>query len=233
MIPLRDNVSHRRLTAVNVSLIAANLIVFAYEARLGVRAGLLLDSYGLVPARLLPAAAPGANLRAVATLVTSLFLHGSVLHLAGNMLYLYIFGPAVEERLGYTRYFWFYLASGVAAGLATAWMAPGSRMPVIGASGAIAGVLGAYFIFYPRGRITTLVPVFVFIEFVEVPALLYLLLWFAAQLYGGIEAQAETGMAGGVAWWAHVGGFLFGVASGPIFAAHGRIRRSKRSWTRA
>ncbi len=137
------------------------------------------------------------------------------------MLYLYIFGPAVEERMGHARYFGFYIAAGVAAGIATVWMAPRSTVPVIGASGAIAGVLGAYFIYYPRGRILTLVPLFLFVELVNVPAVLYLLLWFVIQVYGGIQAQAAggtAGMAGGVAWWAHVGGFLFGIAIAPIIA---------------
>ena len=225
MIPLRDNVSRRRLTAVNTLLIAANLAAFGYEVFLGNRADRVLEGFGLVPARLAAGTLGVATLFAAATLVTSLFLHGGVLHVAGNMLYLYIFGAAVEERMGHARYFWFYMASGIAAGLATVWMAPRSPIPVIGASGAIAGVLGAYFIFYPRGKILTVIPLFIFIEFVNVPAVLYLLLWFAAQVYGGVEAQAQSGMAGGVAWWAHVGGFLFGVGVGPVVAQRRRIRR--------
>jgi len=226
MIPLRDNASRRRLTAVNTALIAANLAVIAYELRLGGRADAELASFGLVPARL-SRAAGGDTLPGAITLVTSLFLHGGLLHVAGNMLYLFIFGPAVEERMGHARYFWFYLACGVAAGLATVWMAPHSTITVIGASGAIAGVLGAYFIYCPRSRILTLVPLIFFFEFVEIPAVLYLLVWFAVQVYGGMLAQAQTGIAGGVAWWAHVGGFLFGVASAPIIAPRtfrGRFR---------
>ncbi len=217
MIPLRDNASRRRLTAVNTALIVANLAVFAYELRLGGRADAELASFGLVPARL-SRAAGGDPMHGAITLVTSLFLHGGVLHVVGNMLYLYIFGAAVEQRMGHARYFWFYLASGVVAGLATVWMAPHSTVPVIGASGAIAGVLGAYFIYYPRSRILTLVPLVFFFEFFEIPSVLYLLVWFAVQVYGGMLAQAQSGMAGGVAWWAHVGGFLFGVASAPIIA---------------
>ncbi len=226
MIPIRDNSARRRLTAVNTALIAANLAVFAYELRLGSAAGAELENFGLVPARL-GLAGGGDPIRGALTLVTSLFIHGGILHVAGNMLYLYIFGAAVEERMGHARYFCFYIAAGVAAGIATVWMAPRSSVPVIGASGAIAGVLGAYFIYYPRGRIVTLVPVFLFVELFNVPAVLYLLLWFAVQVYGGIEAQTQAGMAGGVAWWAHVGGFLFGIAAAPLIAPRkfrGRFR---------
>ncbi len=224
MIPLRDSAPRHRLTPVNTALIAANLIVFAYEVQLGAGAGALLNEFGLVPARLAHLGIDAAGLapRAVATLLTSLFLHAGLLHVAGNMLYLYIFGAAVEERLGAVRYLWFYLGAGVAAGLATIWMAPASHVPVVGASGAIAGVLGAYFIFHPRGRILTILPLFAFIE---VPAALYLLLWFAVQLYGGLMAQAQAGMEGGVAWWAHVGGFLFGVAAGPMISLSRSPRR--------
>ena len=161
---------------------------------------------------------------AIASLLTSLFIHAGLPHILGNMLYLYIFGAAVEERLGAVRYLCFYLGAGVVAGLATIWMAPASLVPVVGASGAIAGVLGAYFIFHPRGRILTVLPL---LAFVEVPAVVYLLLWFAAQLYGGIEAQAQAGMEGGVAWWAHVGGFLFGVAAGPMISRRVDARRRR------
>jgi membrane associated rhomboid family serine protease len=226
MIPLRDNVSRRRLTPMNVTLIAANVAVFGYEVSVGGRrADAMFGALGLVPEHFVDLAR-GAPPWTPITILTSLFLHGSVMHLLGNMLYLYIFGAAVEERLGAARYFWFYLASGVAAGIATVFMAPRSPVPVIGASGAIAGVLGAYFIFYPRGKILTILPLFIFIEFVNVPAVLYLLLWFAAQLYGGLQAQAQSGMAGGVAWWAHVGGFLFGVALAPLIAQRQFRRRA-------
>jgi len=226
MIPLRDNAARRRLTAVNTALIVANLAVFGYELSLGSHAGAELKSFGLVPWRL-GFAGGGDPIRGAITLVTSLFLHGGVLHVAGNMLYLYIFGPAVEERMGHARYFGFYIAAGVAAGIATVWMAPRSTVPVIGASGAIAGVLGAYFIYYPRGRILTLVPLFLFVELVNVPAVLYLLLWFVIQVYGGMQAQAAGGMAGGLAWWAHVGGFLFGIAIAPIIAGAPREFRGR------
>lgn len=126
------------------------------------------------------------------------------------------------------RYAAFYFASGIAATLATVLIAPESRIPVIGASGAIAGVLGAYFILYPRGRILTILPIFIFIQFVEIPAVIFLLLWFAVQLYAGIAVGSDGSSMGGVAWWAHVGGFLFGIALGPILAKSRLSRRRSR-----
>jgi membrane associated rhomboid family serine protease len=134
------------------------------------------------------------------------------------MLYLFIFGAAVEYRMGALRYLIFYFAAGIAAALATVWIAPTSSVPVIGASGAIAGVLGAYFILYPRGRILTILPIFVFVQFIEIPAVIYLFVWFAVQLYAGLQQSGRAAVMGGVAWWAHVGGFMFGVAMAPMLA---------------
>ncbi len=230
MIPLRDNVGIRRVASINTFLIAANLLVFAYELRLGAAAGEFMFAYGMVPARLIGLGLDRwpAALWIALTLLTSLFLHGGLLHVAGNMLYLYIFGPVVEQRFGHFRFLWFYLAAGVAAGLAMVWMEPRSGTPVIGASGAIAGVLGAYFVLYPRARILTLLPIFVFVEVIEVPAVLYLLLWFGVQLYAGVRSAGARGAmsTGGVAWWAHVGGFLFGLALAPILTRARRRRRA-------
>jgi membrane associated rhomboid family serine protease len=234
MIPLRDNAAPRRLTPVNIALIAANIAVFVHEIALGPRIQAFAERYALVPIAVTEALAMaerGTRLSAHAlapllTTVTSMFLHGGLLHIAGNMLYLFIFGAAVEYRMGAARYLLFYFAAGIAAALATVWIAPESRVPVIGASGAIAGVLGAYFIFYPRGRILTILPIFVFIQFIEIPAVIYLLFWFAIQLYSGLEQGGQAGAMGGVAWWAHVGGFMFGVALGPILAKN-RVRRRR------
>jgi len=228
MIPLRDSAAPRRLTPVNTALIAMNVAVFAYELSLGPSVAVFAARFAMVPATVAawsgglaaPARIPllGGALWPPATLLASLFVHAGFPHVAGNMLYLFIFGAAVEYRLGSLRYLCFYGASGIAAGMATIAMAPASRIPVVGASGAIAGVLGAYFILYPRGRILTLLPIFVFIQIVEIPAVLYLLLWFAVQLYAGLETETRGALVGGVAWWAHVGGFLFGVALGPMLA---------------
>jgi membrane associated rhomboid family serine protease len=220
MIPLGDSEASRRITLATSILIVINVAVFALEVRLGPRAEVLLWRLALIPARLSHWHHGAANTDPwpIATLVTSLFLHAGVLHLAGNMLYLLIFGPAVEQAMGRRRFVWFYLAAGVAAGLMMVAISPESRVAVIGASGAIAGVLGAYFMLYPGGRIYT---------FIEVPAIFYLLAWFALQLVWGITSGARGPLIGGVAWWAHVGGFLFGVATAPILAARPAPRRAK------
>src|SRR5580693_4790088 len=215
MIPLRDNAAPRRLTPVNIALIAVNVAVFVYELSLGPRVAAVVERFALVPAavtRAMSSGAPGGlhPLEPLMTIATSMFIHGGILHIVGNMLYLFILGAA--------RYLSFYLAAGIAAALATVWIAPESNVPVIGASGAIAGVLGAYFILYPRGRILTILPIFIFIQFIEIPAVIYLLFWFAIQLYAGLEEGGSAGAMGGVAWWAHVGGFMFGVALGPMLA---------------
>jgi membrane associated rhomboid family serine protease len=236
MIPLRDSAGAPRLSPVNLLLIAANVIVFAYEIRLGAAADGLIMRFGMTPARVAAAGSTSilAAGQALLTLVTAMFLHGGVLHLAGNMLYLFIFGAAIEMRFGHERYLYFYLAAGVAGGLAMVFIDPASDVPVIGASGAIAAVLGAYFVLYPRARILTVLPFFVLIEFVEIPALVYLLLWFGWQLFSGLESRAFHSLAGGVAWWAHVGGFLFGIAAAPLLArkdppkARGTSRRVRK-----
>ena len=231
MIPLRDNAAPRRLTPANTILIAANLAAFIYELSLGLRVVDFVGRFAMVPADVTNSSSMhplAASLRPAITILTSMFLHGGVWHVVGNMLYLFIFGAAVEYRMGASRYAAFYFASGIAAALATVLIAPESRVPVIGASGAIAGVLGAYFIFYPRGRITTILPIFVFIQVVEIPAVIYLLFWFAIQLYAGIQAGQQGASMGGVAWWAHVGGFLFGMALAPILAKSRPPKRKSR-----
>jgi membrane associated rhomboid family serine protease len=226
MIPLRDNQASRRLTLINLMLIAANVAVFVYEASLGRGVGTFIAEYAMIPARLTSALDGGRELvrlpydpgapPALETIVTSMFLHGGIPHLAGNMLYLFIFGAAVEEAVGHLRFLLFYLVCGIAAALAIAAFTPHSTVPVIGASGAIAGVLGAYFVLYPRAKITTILPIFILIYFVEIPAIVYLLVWFVAQLYAGLAQNPEV--AGGVAWWAHVGGFMVGMVVGPMLA---------------
>jgi len=234
MIPLRDNAAPRRLTPINAALIVANVAVFVYELSLGARIATFVARFALVPAAVTRALTAAGTHRDLAgfeplmTTVTSMFIHGGFWHIAGNMLYLFIFGAAVEYRMGAARYLIFYFAAGIAAALATVWIAPESSVPVIGASGAIAGVLGAYFILYPRGRILTILPIFIFIQFIEIPAVIYLLFWFALQLYAGLEEGGRAAAMGGVAWWAHVGGFMFGVALGPMLAKNRPRRRRPR-----
>jgi membrane associated rhomboid family serine protease len=159
------------------------------------------------------------------TLISSLFLHGGLLHIAGNMLYLLVFGPAVEGRLGHRRFILFYLTAGIISGLATVAMGPQSPVPVIGASGAIAGVLGGYLVLCPGAHISTILPSLFLIRRAEVPAIVYLLIWFGLQLYQGISTGPVGPIFGGVAWWAHVGGFLFGVAAAPLLAGKPVKRR--------
>jgi membrane associated rhomboid family serine protease len=225
MIPLGDSEAARRLSLANTILIAGNVAAFGLEICRS-RAP-LLQWFALVPAHIshLRWSQPAPSVAALFTLVSSIFLHAGVLHLAGNMLYLLVFGPAVESRLGHTRFFGFYLSSGVVACLATVAMAPQSTVPVIGASGAIAGVLGGYFVLYPGGRISTVLPASSMFRRVEIPAILYLLVWFALQLYSGISSGPGGSLLGGVAWWAHVGGFLFGVAAAPLMAGKAPKRR--------
>jgi membrane associated rhomboid family serine protease len=229
MLPLGDSEAPRRLTAANTILILGNLAAFAVELRFARSGGAQLLRFAMVPAQLtqIDWRMPATAAHTLATLITSLFLHVGLLHLVGNMLYLFVFGPAVEARMGHGRYFEFYLAAGVTAGLATAMMAPQSRVPVVGASGAIAGILGAYFVLYPAARVTTVLPSRTVLRRAGIPAIFYLLVWFGLQLYSGIFSSSHGPLAGGVAWWAHVGGFLFGVALAPFFVKLPAKRRRR------
>jgi rhomboid family protein len=220
VIPLRDTIPSRRFPFVNVALIGLNCVCFLFEVSLGDDLTSFIQLFGLVPARFHVLSAAG-----VIPLFSSMFLHSGWLHLLGNMLFLYIFGDNVEDRLGHARYLFFYLLSGAAAGLAQAYSMADSLVPMIGASGAIAGVSGAYFLFFPTARVVTLVPIFFFIQIVEIPAVVFLLLWFLMQLFYGVAAGTGQQAVGGVAWWAHVGGFVFGMVSAPLLAPRDRVAR--------
>jgi len=226
VIPLRDTIPSSTFPIVNLTLIGLNVVSFLYEMSLGYRAERFIEIFGLVPARFEAMPSVGA-----VTLVTSMFLHSGILHLVGNMLFLYIFGDNVEDRLGHVRYVAFYLLSGAAAGLAQIYSVPHSTIPMIGASGAIAGVSGAYFLFYPTARIVTLVPIFFFFQIIEIPAIVFLLLWFLMQLFYGMATVSVAGRAlGGVAWWAHIGGFVFGMIAAPLLARTRRRRVLPAPW---
>jgi membrane associated rhomboid family serine protease len=206
MIPLRDNIPSRTVPYVNFLLIAANALVFAFEVSLGRHIEDFIRIFGIVPKVWSLAVPLEYKLR---PLVTSMFLHGGVMHVVSNLWCLYIFGDNVEDRLGHFRYLAFYLLSGIGAGaihLFTNW---GSAIPTIGASGAIAGVMGAYFILFPYAKVRTLVPIFVFLQVVEIPAVFFLGIWFLSQLQNGMMSLG--GRFGGIAWWAHIGGFGLGV----------------------
>ena len=225
MIPLRDTIPSRRVPVLTWILIASNILVFLWQVfDPGSQKTML--SLALVPARLFPHAHGGSAAHpALAPLVTSMFLHGSWFHLLGNMLFLFIFGDNVEDAFGPLPYLVFYLASGVASAICQALAAPASHTPVVGASGAIAGVLGAYFVLYPHARIVTLIPIFIFFQIVEIPAFFFLLFWFLLQFASGaISLHTADAGGGGVAWWAHVGGFAVGLGVGILF----RLVRSAR-----
>jgi membrane associated rhomboid family serine protease len=211
MIPLRDTIPARRFPVVNTAIIALNVLVFLFESLMG--SGQLEQvtfTWGLVPATFWQE----GGVFAWITVFTSMFMHGGWWHLISNMLALYIFGDNVEDRLGPVRYVLFYLCAGLAASAAHLVAYAQSPIPTVGASGAIAGVLGAYLVLYPHARVLTLVPIFYFIRIVEIPALLYLGFWFVSQLFNGLFAltAVDVFQSGGVAWWAHIGGFVFGLA---------------------
>ena len=210
MIPLRDINPTERFAIVTLLLIILNIAVFLYELALGGMAGeLFVSSFALIPKRLFSHEAAMAGALPVAvTLITSMFLHGGFLHIAGNMLYLWIFGNNVEDSMGRMRFILFYLLCGSCAAYAHALMNRSSIMPMIGASGAISGVLGAYLLLYPRARVVTLVMFGFYIRTVEVPAMVVLGFWFALQF---LNALIMSGSEGGVAWYAHLGGFVAGM----------------------
>ena len=206
MIPLRDVIPSRTTPYITITIIVLNALAWFLELSLPRDVlPLFLQVYGVVPAQL-----------HVLTLLTSMFLHGSWMHVIGNMWYLWIFGDNVEDRVGHGRFIVFYLLCGIAAALGQVVIDPGSTLPTIGASGAIAGVMGAYFVLYPRSRVLTLIPLVIFWEVIEVPAPLLLGFWFLMQLFsaGAIAVTSSTG-GGGVAFMAHVAGFLCG--AGAIF----------------
>lgn len=213
MIPIRDTLPHRTLPIANYVLMALCTAGFVWELRAGPALEGLIDAHSLIPARFL---ALGERVgfyspEIYAPFLTSTFLHAGGLHFATNMLFLGIFGGNVEDRLGHLRYPLFYLAGGLAAGLAHVAAHPTSVVPALGASGAIAAVMGAYFLLYPRSWIVSIIPPLFWIRF-RIPALVYLALWFAMQLYMGSRALEQQLGQSGVAWWAHAGGFGFGVA---------------------
>jgi membrane associated rhomboid family serine protease len=194
-----------------MALIAVNALVFCYEVLLP--SGALrpfVMTYGLVPADFTWTSA-----------VTAMFVHAGFLHVAGNLLTLWIFGDNVEDRMGHGRFLLFYLIAGLVANLAQTWADPSSPLPLVGASGAIAGVMGAYFVLFPYSRILVLVFLVFFVDVVEIPAVLFLGIWFLMQVFGGVGQIGGAGAMGGVAFWAHAGGFLTGLAGVWIFKRRG------------
>lgn len=213
MIPLRDTIPSRTTPYVNYLLLIINVLVFLYELSWGGQIARLLGFYGLIPARFFFFHASHRVNPVIVYLpfISHMFFHGGWLHLLGNMLYLWIFGDNVEDRLGHGGYLVFYLGCGLAAAVMHLLTNTHSLVPTIGASGAIAGVMGAYFLLYPRARIVTLLPIFFFFYIVEIPAFFFLGFWFLLQLIQGLSTlHSQVPAYGGIAWWAHIGGFLFG-----------------------
>ena len=216
MIPLKDDNPTRTVPFVNYALIAGCVLVFFWQLSLGERIQAAIYAYGLIPDVLLGDARLPPELAVVPawmTVFTSMFLHGGWMHLIGNMLYLWIFADNVEDRLGHGRFVVFYALCGVAAALAQALPDPGSQVPMVGASGAISGVLGAYLLMFPRAHVLVLLPLGFLTQLVRLPALLVLGLWFVMQLLS--EMFAATGA--GVAFRAHIGGFVAGLLLLPVF----------------
>jgi membrane associated rhomboid family serine protease len=225
MIPLKDNIPSSTFPFVNISLIVVNIIIFFYEVSLGPYLERFIFHFGVIPQKFLVLFS-GDHFYPVATffpLFTSLFLHGGWLHVGGNMLYLWIFGDNVEDLLGHVQYLLFYILCGIGSGLTHIITQPGSHIPTIGASGAIAGVMGAYFVLFPKARVITLVPIFFFIQFIEIPAFFFLAFWFFMQLVSGTFAGSSQ-FSGGIAFWAHIGGFVCGILLLLFFKRQRRAR---------
>jgi membrane associated rhomboid family serine protease len=233
VIPLKDLTPRRSFPVVTLLLIAVNVVVFVHQISLSPTAGdAFVTTYGLVPAKISLALAGRrySLVEAFLPLFTCMFLHGGFLHILGNLWFLWVFGANVEDRLGSLPYLFFYLGCGLGSGVAQTLFSWGSRVPSIGASGAISGVLGAYVVFFPGSQILTLVPLLIVWFTWRLPAVIFIGLWFAIQFLSGISSLGTQSM-GGVAWWAHVGGFLMGIVIALIVrAAGGATRRSAPSY---
>jgi membrane associated rhomboid family serine protease len=224
MFPIRTNVPTRHEAFLTWAIIGANVLIFLYEESLSPsEQAALLYHFALLPARYQDSS---AGLSAYWPLLTSTFLHGGWLHLIVNMWALALFGPAIEDRLGHARFGIFYLFCGVMGSLAHVALSSGSNVPVLGASGAIAGVLGSYTLLFPFARVIVLVPVLFLPLFFSIPAIIFTLLWFATQLFSGLVEYFVPEGAAGVAWWAHVGGFLAGLLVTPPLLLSNRLRRA-------
>ena len=227
MIPLRDLNPRRTVPYVTYVLVALNVVAFLWELSLGRNLEPALFNIAFIPARYW---VPGNWVFDLLTIVTSMFLHGSLMHIGSNMLYLWIFGDNVEDRLGHFRYLLFYLLCGFIATFAHAVFSPASRVPAIGASGAIAGVLGAYILLWPHARVMTLIPIFILITVRELPAIFLLGIWFVLQLFSGVGSLGvrDAQDMGGVAYFAHIGGFVAGLVLIGLFGGFRGPRRQDR-----
>jgi membrane associated rhomboid family serine protease len=213
MIPLKDRNIRKRFPFITIILIAVNILVFIYQLSLGEELEIFFIHFSVIPSHVYQALHSDVFKPMVfITLLTSQFLHGGWLHLGGNMLYLWVFGDNVEDKLGHIRFLVFYLLCGVTASILHIYIEPSSTIPTVGASGAISGVLGAYILMFPKSRVLTLIPIFIFIQIAELPAYVILGLWFVLQFINGMLSLGYTSVGmGGIAWWAHIGGFITGL----------------------
>ena len=218
MIPLRDTQPSSSFPFVTIALIVMNIAVFLHEISLSEwELNHFISVYGIIPRRF-----------QYADLITSMFLHGGWLHLIGNCWFLWIFGDNVEDVLGHGKYLIFYVLSGLAAGLGHVILNPGSPVPTVGASGAIAGVMGAYMLKFPHSHILTLIPIFIFFTTLEIPAFLMLLYWFGIQIFSGLWSVGYSQVSkGGIAWFAHVGGFVAGMVLIKLLGTQERYRHRR------
>jgi membrane associated rhomboid family serine protease len=229
VIPLRDANPTRRTPVITLAIIVVCALVYGYQVLLMSQGGeaalsAFITRWGVVPNELVDAFVSGSFVSAeTLTLITSQFLHGSLVHIGGNLLFLWIFGNNIEDRFGRLRFLVFYLVGGIVAGLTQVAIDPESTIPTIGASGAIAATLGAYLVLYPRARVTTAIFLVFFYQLIEVPAVLVLGFWFVLQLFDGLGSLGATGaqVTGGVAFFAHIGGFVFGAAVALLVRAMG------------
>jgi len=214
MIPLRDLNPSRTFPIINYLLIVVNIFVFLSELTLGKHLGQFVAQFGVIPLRFVEDIHMHRfDIGTFLPFGSSMFLHGGWMHLLGNMLFLYIFGDNVEDQFGHVPYVLFYFVAGFVAAGTQVYISPHSAVPMVGASGAIAGVLGAYVCMFPTAKVSTLVPIFIFLQIVELPAFLFLGFWFLVQILSGLMALGIGADAGGVAWWAHIGGFAVGIVS--------------------
>ncbi|HHY37779.1 MAG TPA: rhomboid family intramembrane serine protease [Clostridia bacterium] len=228
MIPIRDSVRSRRFPIMTVFIILLNVLVFLHEISLSDPDRLaLFMRFGVVPSRISGVRMPEASAFALTPLISATFLHGSWLHIIGNMLFLWVFGDNVEDKMGRLRFLCFYLLVGIIANFTHVLANPASTVPTVGASGAVAGVLGAYFLLFPGARVLALVPVGIFVPIAEVPAFVFLFVWFLLQVFSGVASLGAAGQSvQAVAWWAHIGGFLSGmILLFPFLPAKSRTRR--------
>ena len=213
MIPLKVDILRTRAAICNTFLILLNVLVFLYEVSLPPRVGeAFVYTFGMIPARTeMLFSSQGVSLsQAFLPMVTSMFLHGGWMHLLGNMLFLWVFGGAVEDTLGHFQYLIFYFISGIGAAVVHTIFNWGSQVPSVGASGAISGVMGAFIVLFPSARVATLIPALFLFFTIRIPAFLMLGYWFFLQIFSGLASLGVGGQQGGVAWWAHVGGFILG-----------------------